>query len=468
MNKKYLYIYLIVLFVLNSAQSVFVELSYDEAYYWFYSQFLSWGYYDHPPMVAWLIKLGTLFGHNEFAIRFPFNILTCSSLFLMWKITEQNNIKSFIAITSSLVLIQASGFLALPDTGLLFFSTLFLYFVKKYLSDDSTKNVFGLILSITLLFYSKYHGLAVVIFTTLGNLSFLKRKSFWLTVGAVIILYMPHMYWQYTQDFVTFKFHLFGRGEKVFYIKNILNYLTSQFVLFGMFNFFILCWLLKKVEFKDKWEQILVYNVFGFLALLTVVSFRNQIEANWTVTATMASVPLFLILLTRSEKYNKAVKILALIPLILIISLRIALFLPYSFYEERSIDRLNEVKGWDKRIDSIKAIVGDDFLISDTYQIAAKLSFYMKKFVPGLHLTSRDSHYNLVKDWLKDFDLDRKVFFLSPKLKENSVRIETGYKDPIYVHPTTIRKLVKRYNIDIKTLYKPNFDVLNKSKIEER
>src|SRR4029077_1947952 len=46
------------------------ELLPEEAYYWNYSQHLDIGYLDHPPMVAWLIWLGTtLFGQNEFGVR---------------------------------------------------------------------------------------------------------------------------------------------------------------------------------------------------------------------------------------------------------------------------------------------------------------------------------------------------------------------------------------------------------------
>src|SRR5271156_6626777 len=47
-----------------------VELFPEESYYWNYAQHLDIGYLDHPPMVAWLIKLGTLvFGDTEFGIR---------------------------------------------------------------------------------------------------------------------------------------------------------------------------------------------------------------------------------------------------------------------------------------------------------------------------------------------------------------------------------------------------------------
>jgi len=43
----------------------------QEAYYWNYAQHPAFGYLDHPPMVAWLIKFGTLmFKHSEFGVRF--------------------------------------------------------------------------------------------------------------------------------------------------------------------------------------------------------------------------------------------------------------------------------------------------------------------------------------------------------------------------------------------------------------
>ena len=46
----------------------------DESYYWTWSLHPSFGYTDHPPMVAWLIALGNLLGHTYGAARLPFLI----------------------------------------------------------------------------------------------------------------------------------------------------------------------------------------------------------------------------------------------------------------------------------------------------------------------------------------------------------------------------------------------------------
>ena len=48
-----------------------LELGNDEVYYQTYARHLQWNYFDHPPLVALLIRLSTcnLFFHQEFFIR---------------------------------------------------------------------------------------------------------------------------------------------------------------------------------------------------------------------------------------------------------------------------------------------------------------------------------------------------------------------------------------------------------------
>jgi len=41
--------------LLALAQAASTELIADEAYYWVYSRFPAWGYFDHPPMIAFII-----------------------------------------------------------------------------------------------------------------------------------------------------------------------------------------------------------------------------------------------------------------------------------------------------------------------------------------------------------------------------------------------------------------------------
>src|SRR6201998_2217230 len=55
---------------LRLVAAAWTPLTFDEAYYWMWSKHLAGGYYDHPPMVAAVIRLGTMIaGDTEFGVR---------------------------------------------------------------------------------------------------------------------------------------------------------------------------------------------------------------------------------------------------------------------------------------------------------------------------------------------------------------------------------------------------------------
>src|ERR1700689_1814397 len=62
-----------------------IELLPEEAYYWTYAQHPAFGYFDHPPMVAWIITMGsTLFGHTAFGVRIVTFVLWMGSAGLLF------------------------------------------------------------------------------------------------------------------------------------------------------------------------------------------------------------------------------------------------------------------------------------------------------------------------------------------------------------------------------------------------
>src|SRR5271169_280058 len=59
-----------VVFVCRILYAHFLGLIPDETYYWDWSRELSWGYFDHPPMIAWLIAISRhLFGETTLGVR---------------------------------------------------------------------------------------------------------------------------------------------------------------------------------------------------------------------------------------------------------------------------------------------------------------------------------------------------------------------------------------------------------------
>src|ERR1700738_2752623 len=64
-------------------QAGLTELQDDEAYYWVYSRFLDWGYFDHPPMIALMIRTGWAIFHNEFGVRLIAVLMNLGSLLMI-------------------------------------------------------------------------------------------------------------------------------------------------------------------------------------------------------------------------------------------------------------------------------------------------------------------------------------------------------------------------------------------------
>src|SRR5882757_4597775 len=119
--------------ILGLIQSRFTELLDDEAYYWVYSKFPDWGYFDHPPMTAMLIKMGYFIFHNELGVRLFFLLLNILSLLIIEKLLDKERPFLFYGIVLSLAVLQLSGFSAVPDTPLIFFTALFFWCYKRFL-----------------------------------------------------------------------------------------------------------------------------------------------------------------------------------------------------------------------------------------------------------------------------------------------------------------------------------------------
>lgn len=426
-----------ILFVFTASSlliSLNLELSFDEAYYWIYSQNLSFGYYDHPPMVAWSIALGNfIFGHSEFAVRSIFLIYLFSTVLLVYQeIKDRAKIHIYLGMLISMPLVGLTGLFALPDAPLMFFSTLFFIWLRRYIKADTLLNASILALAITGMFYSKYHGLLIVILSTVSFPSFLKRKTFWFIVLLVLALFFPHMYWQYKHDFISFKFHLSGRVEKHFDIKNILDYLLGQFFLMGFLIFPIFISQLKKLNLKDPYTRILLANSFGFLIFLFFMSFRNQIEANWTISCSIAFILLFVDFVSEKKKmfyWGVGLNV------IFFILMRIALTFPGWFAGIGKDNRLNEIYHWDKKIKEVQEICQNKFIVGDNYQVTAKIAFYLNDpKIPALHFGSRESQYSLLH-LEKNLMPDDEICYLTSKNILNAIKVETNYKDPVYVIP---------------------------------
>ena len=120
--------------VLRLSVAGFLELGNDEVYYQAYAQHLQWNYFDHPPMVALLIRLSTLNLHlnHELFIRLGSVICAAAGTWLIYRIgkTIRNEQVGFIAAilySTSFYSSVVAGIFILPDSPQVIFWLLALY-----------------------------------------------------------------------------------------------------------------------------------------------------------------------------------------------------------------------------------------------------------------------------------------------------------------------------------------------------
>src|ERR1035437_3174494 len=172
--------------ILNLVQARLTSLNNDEAYYWMYSKHLAWGYFDHPPMIALMIRMGYFFFQNELGVRIIVVLSQLVALLAIWLVIDKEqrkkkeNILLFFMLAAILPVFNIYGFIATPDAPLILFSAIFLLVYKMFLEDESWLNTLFLGLSFTALMYSKYHSGLLIILIILANPGLLKSIRFYM------------------------------------------------------------------------------------------------------------------------------------------------------------------------------------------------------------------------------------------------------------------------------------------------
>ena len=284
---KNFFVFLGILLLLNLLQAYFTPLIYDETYYWYYSQNMAWGYFDHPPMVALLAKIGGVLFKGELGVRFMGCLLGAGTLMILWDLVEHKNksknVSLFFLLAFSMVLFNAYGFFTLPDTPLLFFTALFLWLYKKFLQKNSLGLALLLGLCMAALMYSKYHAVLVILFVLLSNIKLIRNTYAWQAVIVALLAYLPHFAWLYQNDFIAVKYHLFERPNQPYSFDEFtLGYLLNLIVNFGLlFPWFY--WALFKTKPKDKFQRSLIFVTYGVILFFFLSSFHRRAQAQWVI-----------------------------------------------------------------------------------------------------------------------------------------------------------------------------------------
>lgn len=393
--------------LLALAQSASTELIADEAYYWVYSRFPAWGYFDHPPMIALLIKSGYAIFHTELGVRLICAFFSTFTILITESLIERKNPFLFYTIVLSIGVFQIAGFLAVPDTPLLFFTALFFYTYRSFIKNTNWKNTFLLAIAISLLFYTKYHGLLIVLFTFLSNIKLFTRWQIWVAGLLVLLFYSPHLIWQWQHDWVSFRYHLFESNVSAYKFSYTTDFLLGQLLLAGPLAGLLLLPAAFIYKVKSQTEKALKFTLFGIYLIFLISSFRGKVEVNWTMPALIPLVVLSHQFIIDKISWGKPLRIIAFVSLLLIIAAR--LYLVVDIGPDNSTRGRFRNKAWAK---TIKEKTGDTPVVFyNSYQRASLYWFY-SGIQSHSHnsYTDRRSNYNF---WPTESNLLGKKVFIA-------------------------------------------------------
>lgn len=395
-------------FLLGLIQSIFTELQDDEAYYWVFSKYLDWGYFDHPPMIALLIKIGTSFLSGEVAVRIVPLLLNTATIFITEKLTEKKSPFLFYAIVLSIAVLQISGFVAVPDIPLMFFTASFFWVYKNYLQKASWQNVALLGFIAACLLYSKYHAVLLFFFVVLSNLKLLRDGRIYLAGLFALLLFVPHLYWQSGHNWISFRYHLFESNVNPYRLSYSSDYILGQLLLAGPVAGFFLWPASFLYRTKNLFERALKFTAVGVFVFFFLSTFKGKVEPNWTSPAIIAVIVLAHQYLLEKEEWRRWLIRLLPITMILVLAFRVVMIVDL-IPAGAIVERYHAWKGWPQELKG--RTKGLDVVFNNNYQRASKYWFYTGQMTYSLNkFDDRRNNYNFLP--VEDSLLGKPVYIL--------------------------------------------------------
>ncbi len=189
----------------------------DEAYYWNYAQHMELSFLDHPPMVAWLIWLGTaIAGDNEFGVRigaFVCGLITMGYLYaLAHNLYDKTTAMRAVLLLAILPFGFVPGMLMTADAPLMAAWAATLYYMERALLADQKWAWLGMGIAFGLGILSKYTlgllGPAALLFVILDPASrrWLSRPHAYLAAAFALLMFSPVIIWNMEHNWVSILF----------------------------------------------------------------------------------------------------------------------------------------------------------------------------------------------------------------------------------------------------------------------
>jgi dolichol-phosphate mannosyltransferase len=285
-----------------------VEMMPEEAYYWSYSRHLDFGYLDHPPMVAWLIRLGTdLFGQTEFGVRA--GALCCGAVTSVFVYKLARNLFGETSALTALLLTQTlpyfflSGFLMTPDAPLAAAWAASLYFLERALIGNQSRAWWLAGVSLGIGMISKYSIaiLAPVMMAFMvwdpNSRHWLRRKEPYLAALLALALFSPVLVWNAQHEWASFAFQTSRRIAEApqFALHKLIGSIIVLITPTGLLAVAGVLWTWphrrEGLAEAARRRRLFTLAILVPLAVFAAFSLRHEVKLDWTGPLWTAALP---------------------------------------------------------------------------------------------------------------------------------------------------------------------------------
>jgi Dolichyl-phosphate-mannose-protein mannosyltransferase len=288
---------ILALVMLRLIAAAVTPLTFDEAYYWMWSKHLAFGYYDHPPMVAAVIRLGTMVaGDTEFGVRLVSILLALPMSWAVYRTAAilfgGQRVAATATILLNVTLMAAVGTLIVtPDAPLLVASSFILFFLAKVLETGRGAWWLAVGAAVGAALSSKYTALffGPAILIWLVSVAKLRRWliSPWPYLGGLValLIFAPVILWNADHHWVSFIKQI-GRARIEDFRPAFIGELIPTQIAFATPLVSILgamgLYALLKRNAGAFAARMLINSTFWTIALYFVWhSLHARVEANW-------------------------------------------------------------------------------------------------------------------------------------------------------------------------------------------
>ena len=293
-------------FALRLVYAGSVELLPEETYYWNYSRHLDIGYLDHPPLVSWLIRLGTdVFGQSQFGVRI--GALCCGVVTSVFAYRLARNLFGETSALAALVLAQLlpffflSGLLMTPDAGLTAAWAASLYYLERALVAGRPSAWWRAGISMGIGVISKYSiGLlapVILLFMLKDGQSrqWWRRREPYVAALLALAVFSPVILWNAQHDWASFAFQTSRRLAEAprfalhKLIASALVLITPTGVL-AVALFFVGA---PRADGDDARRKLFMSAaILVPLAVFAIFSLRHEVKLDWTGAPWTAALPI--------------------------------------------------------------------------------------------------------------------------------------------------------------------------------